>query len=70
VQDRVSQAEAFISSLGSTPNSSSNAGSVIQSTSVLRGPALAHVELAKRKVQLGLADELQLVEAMLQYHDR
>jgi hypothetical protein len=67
----VSQAEAFISSLGSTLNSTggSTAGSVSQSSAVLRGPALAHVELAKRKAQLGLADEQQLVGALLQYHD-
>lgn len=72
VQDRVAQAQAFISKLGSTPNSSSSSidGSGSQSSSVLRGPALAHVELARRKVQLGLADEQQLVEALLQYHEK
>lgn len=37
---------------------------------MLRGPALAHVELAKRKLQLGLDGEQQLVDALLEYHDR
>jgi hypothetical protein len=81
VADRVSQAAAFISSLtvpanNSNSNSSSSAStrggsaSGSASSSVLRGPALAHVELAKRKVQLGVGTEQQLVEALLQYHDR
>lgn len=37
---------------------------------MLRGPELAYVELAKRTVQLGVADEQQLVDAVLKYHDR
>jgi hypothetical protein len=31
---------------------------------------LAHVELAKRQLHLGLADGQQLVDALLLYHDR
>lgn len=77
-QDKLSSAEAFISSLARTANSSSSSsdnnsssgGSASQSSSVLRGPALAHVELAKRKVQLGMGDEQQLVQALLHHHDR
>lgn len=72
----MSQAAAFISSLTGpadrTNSSSTGEGSASgsASSSVLRGPALAYVELAKRKVQLGVGTEQQLVEALLQYHDR
>lgn len=73
----MSQAEAFISSLTGPANSSTSSSTTCEgsatgsaSSSVLRGPALAHVELAKRKVQLGMGTEQQLVEALLRYHDR
>lgn len=72
----MSQAEAFISSLATPAGNSSTASNADSSTTsskpsaLLRGPELAFVELAKRTVQLGLAEEQQLVDAVLKYHDR
>jgi hypothetical protein len=57
-----------ISTTATTTTSSSSSSS--RSSAVLRGPALAQVELAKRKLQLGVGDEQQLVQALLQYHER
>lgn len=78
LQDRVAKVDTFINSLASTPATSSSTSSTDTSASssgnrssaVLRGPALAHVEVAKRKLQLGVADQAQLVQALLQYHER
>ncbi|WIA30679.1 hypothetical protein OEZ86_000751 [Tetradesmus obliquus] len=54
------------------PNSSSSSSSSSSSRAgpLLRGPALAAVELAKRKLLLGLGQQQQLAEALLHYHER
>jgi hypothetical protein len=79
LQEQVAKAAAVISSLTSSlPASADDADAAAAAAAaaaagggaLLRGPALAHVELAKRQLQLGLADEQQLVEALLLYHDR
>lgn len=81
IQERVAQAEAFISSLPTTAPGEAAANGVQESGSnnnsnsskpapLLRGPALAQVELAKRRLLLGLGEEQMLADALLQYHDR
>jgi hypothetical protein len=78
LHDRVARAETFITGLPVTaaPADTANGtqGSSSSSSSkpglLLRGPALAAVELAKRKLLLGLGQQQQLAEALLQYHDR
>jgi hypothetical protein len=71
--------EAFVGSLASTAATDSSSSSSTTATTgssssrsnaVLRGPALAQVEVAKRKLQLGVGDEQQLVQALLEYHGR
>eukprot|EP00878_Enallax_costatus_P012918 GHUV01013490.1.p1 GENE.GHUV01013490.1~~GHUV01013490.1.p1 ORF type:complete len:462 (+),score=166.78 GHUV01013490.1:239-1624(+) len=52
----------------SDDNSSGHIGS--KQLPLLRGPALAVVELTKRRLQLGLASQQDLADAILQYHDK
>jgi hypothetical protein len=37
---------------------------------MLRGPSLAAVELTKRKLQLALATQQEVVAAVLAYHEK
>jgi hypothetical protein len=77
IQERLTQAEAFLASLPATAATAAAANGTEDSSSsssrpgpLLRGPALAAVELAKRKLLLGLGEQQQLADALLQYHDK
>lgn len=77
LQERLAQAEACIGSLRKTaaPSNTSSSGDDGNSSAgkpppLLRGPALAAVELAKRKLQLGLGTQQVLADALLAHHDQ
>jgi hypothetical protein len=79
LQQRLQRAKAFIERLpvtaapdddASSSHNSSSSSSSRRVAVLLRGPALAQLELLKRELQLGLAEQQQLVEALLLYHDR
>lgn len=72
------EAAATISGLSSAPPSSTNNGAPTTTTtttttsrrSVLRGPQLAKVELALRRLQAGRGTAEDLAGAVLEYYDR
>jgi hypothetical protein len=74
------EAAATISGLSSAPPSSTNNGTTATSSttttssssrrSVLRGPQLARVELALRRLQAGRGTAEDLAGAVLEYYDR
>lgn len=85
VQGQIAKATAFITSLPTTAaadTSDSNSvpgsgdtesainGSNGKTGPLLRGPALAAVELVKRRLQLGQATQQELADSVLVYQDK